>query len=156
MMSQVGRIVQGYGLSNCIYDQLRAEVALRESDRSLRQLVETLPALIYGAAPDGEPIYRSRQLGDFLGFDLEAQDEPGRSRLTGTLNAILPTDDRAAVLQAFGHALSTGEPYASTHTLRRSDAKNSWVDTPAHARQHGEGAIVPRAGVCFAHEKHED
>src|SRR3546814_3531366 len=87
-----------------------------------------LPALIYCAAPDGEPIYRSRQLGDFLGFDLEAKDEPGRSRLTGTLDAIIHPDDRAAVLQAYGHALATGEPYARTHRLRRSDGEYRWVE----------------------------
>src|SRR5690606_22891943 len=112
LRDQDGRIVQWYGLSNDIDDQLRAEEALWESERSLRQLVETLPALIYCAAPDGEPIYRSRQLRDFLGFGLEGMDKSGRSRLTDTLDAVIHPDDRAAVQQAYGHSLATGESYA--------------------------------------------
>src|SRR3546814_1335274 len=147
MRDQGGRIVQWYGLSNDIDDQLRAEVALRESERSLRQLVETLPALIYCAAPDGEPIYRSRQLGDFLRFDLDAKDEPGRSRLTGTLDAIIHPDDRAAVLQAYGHALATGEPYARTHRLRRSDGEYCWIETRAAAMRNADGATVQGNGL---------
>ncbi|MGO7259250.1 PAS domain-containing protein, partial [Rhizobium brockwellii] len=40
------RIVQWYGISHDIDDLLRVEEALREIERSLWQLVETLPAMI--------------------------------------------------------------------------------------------------------------
>src|SRR5690606_27109091 len=61
MRDESGRIVQWYGLSHDIDDQLRAEETLRERERSLRQLVETLPAMIDCADPNGEPVYRSQQ-----------------------------------------------------------------------------------------------
>ncbi|MGO8657284.1 hypothetical protein ACC771_16925, partial [Rhizobium ruizarguesonis] len=90
-----GRIIQWYGLSHDIDDQLRVEEALRERERSLWQLVETLPAMIDCAAPNGEPIYRSQQLRDFLGYNLEELDGTGKTRLDGTLDAGVHPDDVA-------------------------------------------------------------
>ncbi|WP_348629248.1 PAS domain-containing protein, partial [Mesorhizobium sp. Primo-B] len=66
-----GAIVHWYQVSIDIDEEMRAQVALRERERSLWQLVETLPVMIDCAAPNGEPIYRSRQLREFLGYELE-------------------------------------------------------------------------------------
>lgn len=144
-----GRILQWYGLSNDVDDQLRAEEALRESERSLRQLVETLPALIYCAAPDGRPTYRSRQLRDFLGFGLDEIDEPDTPRRIRTLEVIIHPDDHQGVVEAYGRSLATGEPYARKHRLRRFDGAYRWVETRAAAMRNAEGAIVQWNGVCF-------
>jgi PAS domain S-box-containing protein len=144
-----GTIVQWYIASVDIEDQMRAQQALRESERMLRQLVETLPALIYCAAPDGKPIYRSRQLSEYLGFRLEDQDEAGKPRLTSTLDAIIHPDDLAAVQERYAHSLATGEPYAKRHRLRRFDGAYRWVETRAAPMRNTEGAIVQWTGVCM-------
>lgn len=149
LRNEDGRIVQWYGLCHDIDDQVHAEDALRESERSLRQLIETLPALIYCAAPDGRPIYRSQQLREFLGFNLEDKDEGARSRLVGTLDAIIHPDDLAVVKERYGHSLATGEPYAMQHRLRRSDGEYRWVETRTAAMRNAEGRIVQWNGVCF-------
>ncbi|MDQ7250461.1 PAS domain-containing protein [Dongia sedimenti] len=143
------RILQWYGLSQDIDDQLRAEEALRESERSLRQLVETLPALIYCATPDGTPIYRSQKLSDYLGFGLEDKDEDGKSRLVNALDYIIHPDDLAEVKEKYAHSLSTGEPYARRHRLRRYDGEYRWVETRAGPMRNSEGEIVQWNGVCF-------
>ncbi|MGB3477014.1 MAG: PAS domain-containing protein [Mycobacterium sp.] len=149
MRDEEGRIVQWYGLCHDIDDQVHAEDALRESERSLRQLIETLPALIYCAAPDGRPIYRSQQLREFLGFNLEDMDEGARSRLVGTLDAIIHPDDLAVVKERYGRSLATGEPYAFRHRLRRSDGQYRWVETRTAAMRNAEGTVVQWNGVCF-------
>lgn len=149
LRNEDGHIVQWYGLCHDIDDQVHAEDALRESERSLRQLIETLPALIYCAAPDGRPIYRSQQLREFLGFNLEDKDEGARSRLVGTLDAIIHPDDLAVVKERYGHSLANGEPYAMQHRLRRSDGEYRWVETRTAAMRNAEGAIVQWNGVCF-------
>src|SRR5690606_40370082 len=82
-----GTIIQWYIASIDIDDEMRTQEALRESERMLRQLIETLPALIYCSAPDGTPIYRSKQLREFLGFNLEDKDETGKPRLASTLRS---------------------------------------------------------------------
>ncbi len=144
-----GSIIQWYGLSHDIDDQLRVEEALRESERSLRQLVETLPALIYCAAPNGEPIYRSEKLREFLGFGLGDKDEDGRTRLTGTLEAIIHPDDLPDVREKYGRSLATGSSYAMKHRLRRADGEYRWVETRTAAMRNVEGEIVQWNGICF-------
>jgi PAS domain S-box-containing protein len=149
MRDQSGRILQWYGLCHDIDDQVRAEESLQQSERSLRQLVETLPALIYCALPDGKPIYRSQKLSDFLGFGLEDKDESGGSRLANTLDAIIHPDDLADVKEKYGHSLSTGEPYIRRHRLRRHDGEYRWVETRAGPMRNAEGEIVQWNGVCL-------
>ncbi|MGO4138828.1 PAS domain-containing protein [Rhizobium brockwellii] len=143
------RIVQWYGLSHDIDDQLRVEEALRERERSLWQLVETLPAMIDCAAPDGEPIYRSQQLRDFLGYNLDELDGTGKTRLDGTLDAGVHPDDVAGVKENYAHSLHTGEPYARRHRLRRHDGEYRWVETRAAPMRNAEGVIVQWNVICL-------
>ena len=149
MRGDHGQIVQWYGLSHDIDDQLRTEETLRERERSLSQLVETLPAMIDCAGADGEPIYRSRQLRDFLGYDLEDLDHEGQSRLAATLDSGVHPDDLEGVKDRYAHSLSTGEPYARKHRLRRYDGEYRWVETRAAAMRDAAGAIVQWNVICL-------
>ncbi|MBZ9864766.1 PAS domain-containing protein [Mesorhizobium sp. CA15] len=144
-----GTIVQWYQVSIDIDDEMRAQVALRERERSLWQLVETLPVMIDCAAPNGEPIYRSRQLREFLGYELESLDGKGKSRLARTLDEGVHPDDLAGVKTNYAHSLTTGEPYARRHRLRRFDGEYCWVDTRAAPMRNAEGAIVQWNVVCL-------
>jgi PAS domain S-box-containing protein len=144
-----GQIVQWYGLSHDIDDQLRIEEAVRERERSLWQLVETLPAMIDCAAPNGEPVYRNPQLRDFLGYKLEELDGTGKSRLDGTLDAGVHPDDVAGVKENYAHSLATGEPYARRHRLRRFDGEYRWVETRAAPMRNAEGTIVQWNVMCL-------
>jgi PAS domain S-box-containing protein len=144
-----GAIVQWYIASIDIEDEMHAQEALRERERFLWQLVETLPALIDCAAPNGEPVYRSQQLREFLGYELEELDGAGKSRLNGTLDAGVHPDDVAGVKQQYAHCLSTGEPYARRHRLRRFDGEYRWVETRAAPMRNGEGAIVQWNVICL-------
>ena len=144
-----GRILQWYGLAHDIDDHVRAEEALRESESALRRLVETLPAMIDCAAPDGEPIYRSRQLREFLGYNLEDLDQSSVSRLSGTLDAGVHPDDLAIVKERYALSLTTGDPYAHKHRLRRYDGEYRWVETRAAAMRNDDGAIVQWNVICL-------
>ena len=126
-----------------------AVLTLRQSERSLRELVETVPALIWCAPPDGEPIYFSQQLRDFIGFNVEDKDVAGASRLSGVLKAIVHPDDLPTVKQLFARSLTTGEPYALKHRLRRFDGEYRWVEMRAAAMRNGDDAIVQWSGVCI-------
>ncbi|MFI0842889.1 PAS domain-containing protein [Mesorhizobium sp. IMUNJ 23232] len=144
-----GTIVQWYVASIDIEEEMRAQEALRERERFLWQLVETLPAMIDCAAPDGEPVYRSQQLREFLGYDLEELDGSGKSRLAGTLDAGVHPDEVAGVKEQYARSLSTGEPYARKHRLRRFDGEYRWVETRAAPMRNGEGAIVQWNVICL-------
>ncbi|ANK88789.1 MULTISPECIES: PAS domain-containing protein [unclassified Rhizobium] len=149
LRDESGRIIQWYGLTHDIDDQLRIEEELRERERSLWQIVETLPAMIDCAAPDGEPVYRNPQLRDFLGYKLEELDGTGKTRLDGTLDAGVHPDDLASVKENYAHSLRTGEPYARRHRLRRFDGEYRWVETRAAPMRNAEGVIVQWNVICL-------
>ncbi len=126
-----------------------AVITLRQSERSLRELVETLPAHIWCTTPGGEPIYFSQQLRDFIGFNVQDKDAAGASRLSSVLSAIIHPDDWSTVNTLFAHSLATGEPFALKHRQRRFDGQYRWVETRAAAMRNSENAIVQWNGVCL-------
>ncbi len=144
-----GQSRQGVAYILDLTERRRSEAALRQSERQLLQLVETLPAMIFCAAPSGEPTYRSRQLREYLGFDVQEKENPEGSRLGGTLDAVIHPDELAAVKERYGHSLRTGEPYALKHRLRRADGEYRWVETRAAAMRSAEGTIVQWNGTCL-------
>ncbi|WP_107677172.1 PAS domain-containing protein [Agrobacterium sp. LAD9] len=144
-----GSIVQWYIISIDIEDEMLAQEALRERERFLWQLVETLPAMIDCAAPNGEPVYRSQKLREFLGYQLEELDGKAKSRLNGTLDAGVHPEDVAGVKEQYAHCLSSGEPYARRHRLRRFDGEYRWVETRAAPMRDNEGAIVQWNVICL-------
>ncbi len=149
LRDEAGTILRWYGVSSDVHDLVTTQEALRERERFLRELVETLPAMIDCATPDGEPIFRSQRLRDFLGYDLEALDGTGKSRLAGTLDAGVHPDDLAGVKEKYAHSLKTGEPYARRHRLRRYDGEYRWVETRAAPMRDEQGAIVQWNVVCL-------
>jgi len=144
-----GHIVQWFGLCHDIEDQVRVEEELRERERALWRLVETVPAMIDCAKPDGEPIFRNKGLREFLGYNLEELDDTGKSRLNGTLDAGVHPEDLEGVKQQYAYCLATGEPYARRHRLRRFDGEYRWVETRAAPMRNTDGGIVQWNVICL-------
>ena len=144
-----GSIIQWYIASIDIEDEMRAQDALRERERMLHRLVETLPAMIDCATPDGEPVYRSQQMSEFLGYDFHDLDASGKSRLDATLKASVHPDDLEGVQTDYAHSLATGEPYARRHRLRRSDGAYRWVETRAAPMRDADDAVVQWNVICL-------
>ena len=149
LVGEDGAIVEWYGMTIDVDDEMNIQQMLRERERSLERLVETLPALIYCSTPEGKPIYRSQRLREFLGFNIEDKDSMGRTRLDGTLEAIIHPDDLSAVKERYTRSLSTGIPYALKHRLRRFDGSYRWVETRTAAMLDDDGRIVQWNGVCL-------
>jgi PAS domain S-box-containing protein len=149
MRGEGGRIVQWYGLCHDIDDQLRAEAALRESERQLRRLVDALPTQIWAASGSGEPSYLNRRLADYVGLTLTDLDVPESSRLQVAIQSSVHPDDAAAVQRALAHAFSTGETFAMKYRQRRHDGVFRWINCRAEPLRDGEGRIVEWYGVSF-------
>ncbi|MGA7633331.1 MAG: PAS domain S-box protein, partial [Terriglobales bacterium] len=58
-------------LSEDITDRKQAEAALRKSERELRTIIETIPAFVVSALPDGSVDFLSQSLLDYTGFSRE-------------------------------------------------------------------------------------
>jgi PAS domain S-box-containing protein len=147
MRDDSGRIVQWYGLTHDIDDQLRAEEALRRSERSLQQVIDTVPVLIFLATPAGDPIYVNKRLTDFHGFQQEEFDAPGETRMDRSVRMLVHPDDMLGVHQALKRSFSTGEPFAMRYRQRRHDGVYRWIEGRAEPLRNEDGDIVQWYGV---------
>ncbi|CAN7390350.1 PAS domain-containing protein [Pararhizobium sp. LjRoot255] len=149
LRDESGRIVQWYGLSHDIDDQLRAEETLRESERQLRRLVDALPTLIWAAAADGEPTYLNRRLAEYVGLTLVDLDSPDASRLQMAIQNSVHPDDAASVGQALAHSFTTGETFTMKYRHRRADGTYRWIIGRAEPLRDTDGTILQWYGVSF-------
>src|SRR6266481_7210162 len=67
-------------LSEARRHQRRAEEALRESEYKLRQIIDTVPSLIWAVEPNGENTYANRRILDYIGAPYEDFKNSGWQR----------------------------------------------------------------------------
>lgn len=119
LRDQQGNIVKWYGTSTDIEDRRRAEDALRESEDRLRLVVDTIPALVWSALPDGSVDFVNERWLQYTGLSR------GDSLGWGWTATIHP-DDVARTIDYWREVLLSGEPAESEERLRRSDGEFRW------------------------------
>jgi len=113
------------GFIRDITERKRAEVTLKESERALRELTETIPQMLWSAAADGTVRYCNQRVLDYTG--LSTEEVHG----TGWMSAV-HEDDREGIGQAWAAAVRTGEPFQyEFRCLRAADRKYRWCVTSA-------------------------
>jgi PAS domain S-box-containing protein len=119
MRDAEGRIVRWCLLLTDVEDRKRAEESLRERERDLSMIIETMPGLVWCAAPNGELDYVNQRILDYIGTNLQALAQ------AGWLNFLHP-DDVQPTIRAWSHAVETGQPHDVQYRLRRFDGKYRW------------------------------
>jgi hypothetical protein len=147
LRDDAGNIVQWYGVNVDVDDRQKAEEALRKSEQQLRLLIDTIPALVWCATPEGEPSYLNKRLIDYIGMTANDFDAPIGRRQSAAMRAIVHQDDVPTMQQRWGHAVSTGESFVMRHRLRRADGVFRWVDGRAEPLRDDAGRIVQWYGV---------
>jgi PAS domain S-box-containing protein len=138
-----GRITGWYGTTIDIDDRKKAEEALRRSERQLRLLIDTVPALVWCATPDGEPSYLNKRLMDYIGLTLESFDDPkNRSRRSVAIRTVVHPDDIPGLERHWSHSVTTGKSFTFRHRLRRADGLFRWVDGRGEPLRDDDGRIV--------------
>jgi len=144
-----------YGVDIDIDDQKRTDEALRESEQRLNRLIETLPAMVWRATPDGEPDYINSRLANYTGRGLDGIGR-GPEDLGRTLddlvklkvqNAMVHEDDLEAAAHAWGRAHETGA-FDLTARLRGADASYRWFQARAEPMRDAASRIVHWYGVA--------
>ncbi|NKE68067.1 PAS domain-containing protein [Ramlibacter sp. RBP-2] len=119
----------------------RHREALHESERELRALAESMPQMVWMAAPDGSNIYCNQRWIGYTG--LGAAESAG----AGWLQAVHP-DDRQAMELARPRAAPSREDFTVECRLRRADGEYRWMivrGTPYHDQG---GRVVKWMGTC--------
>jgi formate hydrogenlyase transcriptional activator len=106
-------------LSEDITERKHAEEALRKSEDELRTIIETIPAFVVSALPDGSVDFLSQSLLEYTGFS--------REQLLGWgwRDFVHPEDADRAV-NKWRMALTSGEPFEVEVRRRRADGKYRW------------------------------
>src|SRR3989454_2830268 len=144
-----------YGVDIDIDDQKRTDEALRASEQRLNRLIETLPAMVWRATPDGEPDYINPRLANYTGRGLDGVGR-GPEDLGRTLddivklkvqNAMVHQDDLEAAAPAWARAHETGA-LDLTARIRGADGSYRWFQARAEPMRDAAGRIVHWYGVA--------
>jgi PAS domain S-box-containing protein len=133
LRDSVGKIVKWVGIDTDVEDGRRAEDALRESEQSLRLIVDSIPGLIHAMTPSGEVEIVSQRVMDFFGKTFEELKE---------WTPLLHPDDYERVLAVWERSLVTGEPVDIEHRVLRSDGVYTWVHSRGHALQDSANRVI--------------
>ena len=135
MRDDRGNIVRWYGVATDIEDRKQAEEALAKSERNLKLIIDTTPALIWTAAPDGTPESVNQHWIDYAGASWNPKA------------TIFHPDDQKALAKSWKNLLSTGKPGETEVRLRRHDGEYRWFLSRANPLRDDKGNIVKWYGV---------
>lgn len=139
-----GNITAWYGSTVDITDQKNAESALKASEQQLRELIDTVPALIWRASPDGKTAYVNNQLIEWFGLSTNDVETGGLDDVL--MNAVHP-DERHDVQNAVRLHFAARKPFCLKYRQRRSDGSYRWINARVQPLMDPEGSIVQWYGV---------
>jgi PAS domain S-box-containing protein len=117
-----GTLLLWVGATLDIEELMRAQEALRESERSSRSAIDGIAGLVAILSPDGEVETVNRPLFEYFGRSLE------ELKNWGTSDAVHP-EDLPRVLELNERGLASGLPFNFELRLRRFDGEYRWFDT---------------------------
>jgi PAS domain S-box-containing protein len=113
---------------------------LRSQERKLRDVVETIPAFVWTARPDGSIDFANYHWEEFSG------SSAGKTAGPGWLQALHPEDlDRHT--QKWGASVSSGEPFEIEARLRCAHGEYRWFLVRAVAMRGAHGRIAKWYGT---------
>jgi formate hydrogenlyase transcriptional activator len=134
-------------------DELEIKVAertseLRRSERELRDIVDTIPAIVWVALPDGSNTYVNRRFVEYSG--LAAAQTAG----SGWQAAAHP-DDLQRHDGKWRASFASGEPHESEVRFRRADGQYRWHLDRGLPLRDEDGNIIKWYGVVTDIEDHK-
>jgi PAS domain S-box-containing protein len=135
-----GRMVGVSKTARDIRERKRVEEALRCSEARYRELIESLPALVWVYDADGRPLLHNHRWYDYTGQST-ADIEDNK-----WYEALHP-DDSAKAVAVWKRCAASGEPYSTEYRIRRTDGEYRWFLAQATPVK-GKGGIEKWVGIC--------
>src|SRR5262249_18807666 len=114
-----GAISVWYLLLTDIDDRKRAEEALQSSERELRRVIDTIPALAWCNLPEGPNEFLSKRWHEYTGLSPEQSNGWG-------WQASFNPEDFPPLMEKWTKMLVSGEPDEIEARLRRHDGVYRW------------------------------
>jgi PAS domain S-box-containing protein len=129
----------------------QAEERIRQSERDLRTTIETIPAYIWSALPDGSINFASQSIFDYLGI-------PAEAALDWDWLALVHPEDRDRAVEIWRESLATGEPRENELRFRLANGEYRWFLTRSSALRDDKGDIVRWYGALMdiEHQKRSE
>ena len=118
---------------------LQAEVVAKQAERELRLAINTIPALVWTALPDGSLDFINQRWQE---IGLSVDDLRGSEWIN-----VLHPDERTGVADRWRIAVETGAPYENIERVRRADGEYRWFLSRAQPLRDELGNIVKWYGV---------
>src|SRR6266481_5774724 len=127
------------------HDELEIKVAertseLRRSERELRDVIDTIPAIVWSTLPDGSNTYVNKRFVEYSGSSAEQTAGSG-------WQALIHPDDLERHASKWVEAVATGKPLENEVRSRRSDGQYRWQLDRGVPLRDEDGNIVKWYGV---------
>jgi PAS domain S-box-containing protein len=139
LLNADGSVREWIGANTDITEQRRAEEALRNSERRMRFVFDSMPQKIYTATPTGEVDYINPAWSSFTGLATSEILNWGWTRF-------VHPDDLDRNVHEWKHSIETGEPIQVEQRFRRFDGEYRWHLSRAVPLRDEAGAIVAWIG----------
>jgi PAS domain S-box-containing protein len=118
----------------------RSRDTLRQSEARFRQLADAMPQVVWTARPDGTVDYYNERVHELSG----ARYVDGN----WLWEAVLHPDDVQPTVEAWAHAVRTGQRYEIAHRVRRADGTLHWYLSRAVPVRDAAGRIIRWYGTA--------
>lgn len=135
LRDSAGEIVQWFGTNIDIEDRKYAEQALRDSERDIRLIVDTIPGLVCTLKANWEVETVNKPLRDYFGMTLEELKD-------WQFIGVVHPDDLERVVAETHRSVQSGQPYEVEHRCRRHDGVFRWFQIRCNPLHDQAGQIV--------------
>src|SRR5208282_3618005 len=119
----------------------RQRDALRKSEKELRDVIDTIPALVWSALPDGSNTYVNKRFVEYSGSSAEQTAGSG-------WQALIHPDDLERHAGKWREAVATGKAHEIEVRSRRSDGQYRWQLDRGVPLRDEDGKIVKWYGIA--------
>jgi PAS domain S-box-containing protein len=121
-------------------ERREAEEQLRNTEKNLRTTIDTIPAYVFSALPDGTIDFASQRFLDYLGLSTEAA-------LGWEWVPLVHPEDRDRAVEIWRESLATGKPGENEHRYRQANGEYRWFLARCSALRDDKGDVVKWYGV---------
>jgi PAS domain S-box-containing protein len=147
LVNDAGEVHEVIGMTMDITEQVEARAALknafdeiRRSEDQLQLIINTIPALVWCAAPDGKLEYMNQRIMDYLGVPVLDIVEHG------WINFLYP-DDVEPPVRSWSSAVASGSRHEVEYRMRGSDGSYRWFHVLGQPLRDAQGRIIRWYGL---------